>query len=273
MQTNPSAVSDIVDIIDCIAPFSIAEPWDNSGLQAGDPRWPVKKIMVALDVSPDAMAAAAASGCNMLVTHHPLVISPEKSIDFSTMPGSVIFTAAKEKIAVVSAHTNLDKADQGLNDYFARKIDVDCDAPFQIDRDADNDRPIGIGRIGRLPSAMTADMLAGQIKQRLGIDFVRVIGKPESRIRTVALCTGSGGSLMSHFLGSGADMYITGDIKYHEARDIEAAGKVCIDVGHFASEHIVVELLTRRLEEELASRNLEVEVLAYNREKDPFRII
>lgn len=273
VQTNLSTVADIIDIIDGIAPFNLAETWDNCGLQAGNPDWPVKKIMAALDVTPAAMAAAVKNNCNLLVTHHPLLISGEKSIDFCKMPGSVIFTAARQKIAVVSAHTNLDKAEEGLNDYFAQKVGIECQAPFQAAGEPDYGALAGIGRMGRLTHMMTAAQLADQMKQRLGIAAVRLIGDPETSVRTVALCTGSGGSLTSQFLASGADIYITGDIKYHEARDIEAAGRVCIDVGHFASEHIAVELLTLKLDEALISGNLEIETVAYNREQDPFRII
>jgi len=269
---HPS-VKDVIKIIDCIAPFELAESWDNSGLQAGNPSWPIYKILVALDVTMEAMEAAREQACNMVVSHHPLVMAAEKSVDFSRMPGAVISMAAREKIAVVSAHTNLDKARDGLNDYFAFKVGIQSLHPFYLDKNRTEDDPVGIGRIGKLDRCLSVRQLAEDLKQRLNIPNLRVAGNMDLKINSVALCTGSGGSLTDHFLKSEADVYITGDLKYHEARDIETRGKAAVDVGHFASEHIVVDLLKSRLDRELTSLGLEVEVHGYNREKDPFKIV
>ncbi|WDP88346.1 MAG: Nif3-like dinuclear metal center hexameric protein [Desulfobacter sp.] len=266
-------VNHIIDVINDIAPFSLAENWDNSGLQAGDPDWAVTGILVALDVSREVMETAVEAGCSMVVTHHPLVMAPEKSLDFSRMPGAIIYTAAKHDIAVVSAHTNLDKARDGLNDYFAQKLGIQCEGPLFVDSAATEERPTGIGRTGRLSSPMAVGDLAAIIKTQLNTPFVRLVGDTGRKAYKVALCTGSGGSLTENFLKSDADVYITGDLKYHEARDIETAGRICIDVGHFASERIVVDMLTHRLKKELKLRDFEVKILGYNREKDPFRII
>jgi len=268
-----SFVKDIIKAVDTIAPFELAESWDNSGLQAGDPDWPVNRILVTLDVTPAAMEAAKAKQCDMIISHHPLMMVPEKKIDFSRMPGTVISTAAREKIAVVSAHTNLDKARDGLNDYFALKVGIQCDRPFHLDGNTEDGIPSGIGRLGTLEETVTVGRLAEDIKQRLKIPNVRVTGNMDQKVDSVALCTGSGGSLTGHFLKSGADVYITGDLKYHEARDIEAGGKAAVDVGHFASEHIVVGLLKKRLDQELKSLGFKIEIREYNREEDPFKIV
>ncbi len=117
-----ATVQDIIDQLNRLAPFDIAESWDNSGLQAGDPAWEADKILIALDVTSAVMQEAVATGSNLVLTHHPLMMTPEKSIDFSTPAGYAIATCARHKISIVSAHTNLDKATAGLNDYFASKI-------------------------------------------------------------------------------------------------------------------------------------------------------
>ncbi len=266
-------VKDIIEAVDTIAPFDLAESWDNSGLQVGDLSWPVSRILVALDITPAAMAAARENQCDMVISHHPLMISPEKSIDFSRLPGSVIYTAAKDKIAVISAHTNLDKARDGLNDYFALMIGIRCHSPLYLDGNTGEDIHSGIGRMGKTEGPVTVGELAQDIKHRLKIPNVRVAGNLDLKVETVALCTGSGGSLTGPFLKSGANVYITGDLKYHEARDIEAGGKAAVDVGHFASEHIVVGLLKNRLDRELKSLGFEIEIREYNREEDPFKIV
>lgn len=267
-----ACVNDILDLVNGFAPFDLAEKWDNSGLQAGDPSWPVKKIMVCLDVTMAVMAAAKADGCDLVLSHHPLVMSPEKTMDFSRMPGSAIALSARENMAIVSAHTNLDKAQNGLNDYFADMLGIDCTGPFYTENSGD-DPAIGIGRLGTVATPLTVAELTGQVKQALGIEAVRVAGQLDLKIREVALCTGSGGSLTSHFLKSQAQVYITGDLKYHEARDIEAAGRAALDVGHFASEHIVIGLLKKCLAPGLADLGGDVTIIEYKNEEDPFKII
>lgn len=266
-------VSDIMSIMDGIAPFALAEKWDNSGLQAGHPDWPVRRILVALDVTMAAMAAAGRIGADVLISHHPLTISPEKSFDFSRMPGSAVALAACGKIAILSAHTNLDKASEGLNDYFASVLGVSCDQSFQPDNnEPEGDGALqGIGRFGRPDTPMTVETLAGRIKERLSIPALRVAGDLNLAVDRVAICTGSGGSLVDTFLASSAQVYITGDLKYHEARDIEHSGRAAIDVGHFASEHVVIDLLTRRLEQAASSMGYGLDIQGYREEKDPFK--
>jgi len=270
-----TTVKQVIDIIDQIAPFSLAESWDNSGLQAGDPGWPVTKILIALDVTDKALAEAAKLGCDMLVTHHPLIMSPEKQIDFSRMPGSAILASARSRIAVVSAHTNLDKARDGLNDLLAQKLGIQCTHVFLADakEGVSAGQIQGLGRTGQLGRAMTLEQLAYQVKDQLGISRVRIIGHPGNMISTAALCSGSGGSLTAHFLSSGMDVYITGDLKYHEARDIECHGKSAVDVGHFSSESIAVELLKNRLGRQFDALGYEIVINTYDQEQDPFLTI
>ncbi len=270
-----ACVQDIIDVLNTIAPFELAEKWDNSGLQAGNRTWPVKRILLALDVTMAAMAAAQKSKSDMLITHHPLVITPEKSIDFGKMPGAAVELAAMEKIAILSAHTNLDKARDGLNDYFAEQVGIQCVRPFYTDTSGEGsgESETGIGRVGRLPRPMSVAQLAKMIKQQLNIPALRVAGSLDLKVESVALCTGSGGSLTGHFLNSAAQVYISGDLKYHEARDIEAKGKAVIDVGHFASEHIVIALLKNHLDRALSTLGYEIEIYEFKEEKDPFKII
>ncbi|PIE62979.1 MAG: Nif3-like dinuclear metal center hexameric protein [Desulfobacter postgatei] len=270
-----STVKHIIDIVDQIAPFSLAESWDNSGLQAGDPSWQVSKILIALDVTDRALGKAEKLGCDMLITHHPLIMSPEKQIDFARMPGSAILISARSRIAIVSAHTNLDKAQDGLNDYLAQKLDIFCTDVFLADatKNEPDDQIQGLGRMGQLGGAMTLEQLAYRIKEKLAIPRVRIIGNPGNMVSTAVLCSGSGGSLTTQFLGSGMDVYITGDLKYHEARDIEAHGKSAVDIGHFSSESIAVELLSKRLGQVFDTGKYEIVIHTYEQEQDPFLTI
>ncbi len=266
---------DILDLINCIAPFDIAEDWDNSGLQAGNLTWQVKKIMIALDVTMPLMIAAKKNNCDLVITHHPLMLTPEKSIDFNKMPGNAIEIAAKHGISIISAHTNLDKAKDGLNDYFAKKIGIEKAKVFLIDGPSSTikDEPIGMGRIGYLKSQTVLKHLVHQLKKKLDLRHMRVTGDIDLPVRSVAVCTGSGGSLLEEFLTSEADVYITGDIKYHEARRVEEFSKGLIDVGHFGSENIAVDLLFDKLDQSVSNAGLNIKIEKFKKEKDPFIIV
>jgi len=274
-QIMTPTVAQILSIIDAIAPCSLSEPWDNCGMSAGSLHWPVKKILVGLDPCMQVMGAAKNWRADMVLTHHPLFISPEKTIDFQHMPGSAIAMAAREQIAIVCAHTNLDKAENGLNDVFAHCIGVVCThalvpEPRALDS---QDSRTGIGRIGYPASPATLAHLVDDIKARLKIPFVRVVGDMDMAIEKIALCTGSGGSLISDFIKSGADLYITGDIKYHDARLVEDHGRALIDVGHFASEIAAKDLLTERMVQAASLAGYDLEIKGFNQETDPFATV
>ncbi|MFH2060908.1 MAG: Nif3-like dinuclear metal center hexameric protein [Pseudomonadota bacterium] len=268
-------IKDILEILNQIARFDIAEKWDNSGLQAGSMNWEVKKIIIGLDVSMPLMQAAKKSNCDLVLTHHPLMITPEKSFDFQKMPGSAIQIAARDKISIISVHTNLDKANDGLNDYFASKIGVQTIKSFLplFPGDEPEGQVSGMGRLGCLQTPMTVQELAEQIKNKLGLLNLRVTGDLDRKVKTIAICTGSGGSLVDEFIKSETDVFITGDVKYHEARLVEQASKVLIDVGHFGSEHMVIDLLSSRLRLAFKNVGLNIEVNKFLKEKDPFTIV
>lgn len=268
--------ADIIELVDSLAPFGLQEEWDNCGLQTGDPDWPAGRMMIALDVTMEVMKEAKDRNAGMLLSHHPLLMKPLKSVQFDRMPGSAVSASCLNRISIVSAHTSLDKARSGLNDYFAALAGL-CETeplvPFPDHQEGSCDPP-GFGRIGRLESPGSLETVAAQIKHSLGIDSVRVVGDPgNEKMETAAVCTGSGGSFVDEFLRSGAQVYITGDIKYHEARRIEEKGRVLIDVGHFASEIAAVDLLYERLKSACDHAGFEVEIIKYKKEKDPFIIL
>ncbi|THB76695.1 MAG: Nif3-like dinuclear metal center hexameric protein [Desulfobacteraceae bacterium] len=280
---NAPNVKDILELINRDIPFELAEEWDNCGLQCGHPDWEVSKIITALDVTLPVLERAVGMKADLVLTHHPLMISSFKQVNFSTMPGSAIHLSAKHKVAVVSVHTNLDAARNGLNDYFASiagvtperamipaAVDASTQASLISAVDEYQDMPLGIGRIGKLAQPTTLDVLARDIKQRFRLDHVRIGGNTEQLIHDAAICTGSGGTLASVFLKSGAQVYITGDIKYHEARLIEEHNLSFIDVGHFGSEHIAVDLLKTHLARAITDAGFKIDIIGYKNEQDPF---
>ncbi len=269
---------DIINLIDIEASFELAEKWDNSGLQAGDLNGSVEKILIALDPGPDVIAKAVKINADLVLTHHPLLIKPCKCIEFNSMPGAAIAIAAKENISIVSAHTNLDKATNGLNDYFAEKIGLDNIKPlYNLQDQSDQNNFIDsklncFGRIGTIDHAESLKNFACKIKKILNLKYLRVIGDQSLNVRKVAVVTGSGSSFIEDFFKSGADLFITGDVKYHGARMVEERKLSMIDVGHFGSEYIAIELLFEKLLTALENKGYNCKVVKYNNEKDPFNI-
>ncbi len=370
-----ATVSDVIKIIEKIAPSMLAEKWDNPGLQVGKIDWPVKTALVALDPTLDVIAAACRSKVDILITHHPLIINPLKCIDFGSVAGNLIRMAAVNRLSIFSAHTNLDCAKDGLNDLLASRLGLkniralrgadssgkckfvvyvptqyetkilealfetsvgiigsytSCSfrssgkgtfrpgspaKPFTGERgkvsDVDEvkieavavkqdlpgiiahirnshpyetmaydvyplyeyDNSDGLGRVGELDEKMSLFLFARKIKERLALKSIRIAGNPELLVTHAAVCTGSGSSLMKEFIKSEAQVYITGDMRYHDARDAETEGRGLIDIGHFASEHIIVKALAKKLRAMIRKAGYEVLVRACGFERDPFHIL
>lgn len=274
----PTTVADIIEVMDEIAPAHLAESWDNPGLQVGHKGWHVKKILVSLDPTPDVMDHAVEVSADMLITHHPLLFRPLKKIDLATSIGGIVGTAIQNTIAVYATHTNFDSVVDGLNDMLAMRLglrNVTVLAPHE-DETTDTlseKQKTGLGRIGDLPETTDLKTLCLTMKNILDIESVRMVGKPEQKVGRVAVCTGSGSSLLERFFASDADLFITGDIGYHDAREVENRHSALIDIGHFGSEHIVVVELAGRLRKMLGTSHPDIEVIACEVEKDPFVVV
>jgi len=141
---------------------------------------------------------------------------------------------------------------------------------FPLNMDNSNQEIQGLGRIGTLDEPADLKSLALKIKQSLGLQNIKIAGRPDLPVNTAAVCSGSGSSLMNRFFLSGAQVYISGDLHYHHARDVEAADLGLIDIGHFASEHLIVDVLANRLKQITAEKNIKIQIEAFKHEKDPF---
>jgi dinuclear metal center YbgI/SA1388 family protein len=265
-------VADIVRILETFASPVLAEAWDNVGLQVGDPRRPVATVWVALDASPGVIAAACRAHVDLLVTHHPLLFRPLQRIDGSTPLGASILDAAAHGLSIFAMHTNFDAAAGGLNDLLAGRIGMRRTELLGAESAADPGA-VRLGRLGCLATGMSVRELARVVKQKLTIAGVRLAGDPGMRVEKAAVVAGSGGSLLPLFLRSPAEVLITGDLRYHEARDIEAAGRAAIDIGHFHSERMMAESVADRLRRRLQRRRPLVRVEACALEKDPFLFV
>ncbi|MDZ7830365.1 MAG: Nif3-like dinuclear metal center hexameric protein [Desulfobacterales bacterium] len=264
-------VSDVINLMNELAPPKLAEEWDNPGLQAGSPAWPVKKIMVALDATPAVVNNACQQNADLLITHHPFIFKAMKQLDYSTPLGRMIETAMNHRLSIFSAHTNLDWTAGGLNDQFAEMIGLKnvsvLAAPAQA---AEASPESGQGRMGELEPPLDLAGFAGNIKAALKLQTLRVTGPFDMMVSRVAVCTGGGSGLMDAFFASKAHVFVTGDLRYHDARNAELYNRGLIDAGHFATEHIVVDLLCRKLSDGLAEKGHEVSVIGSDKESEPF---
>lgn len=241
-------IGDVLRIVDRVIPESLAKDWDNSGLQVGSLEWEAKGIIFSLDADISMFDRAMEVDANIAITHHPLIFNPIKRIDLDTPVGKVFERAVRDRVAVYSAHTNLDIMDGGVNDTLAKRIGLLNTRPF-----AD------LGRVGELPGEETLEGLAGRLKTEFSISHVGVVGGAGRRIKRVAVCGGSGGSLVRDAAENGADLLITGDVKYHAARDAEAYGISVIDIGHFASESLVLPVMASLVKEALEKEGISIE--------------
>ena len=253
--------ADVFSWIDGIAPFETCEPWDNSGLLAGSMKSRVTGIYCALDVSAKVIDDAIAKGCNLIVTHHPIMFGGRKNLREDDAEGRMLCSLVRNNISVISAHTNFDKAEGGVNDILAKRIGIE--SPKLIEGDEE-----GFLRIGEI-RPMRLDAFTDFVKRTLG-DAVRAYGDPEMIVRKVAVCGGAGGEFAAFAQKCGADAYVTGEMRYHDSLDLAQTGFATLQAGHDATEKIAVERFKQLFETKLAEYGINIPV--YLSEIDSFSL-
>ena len=363
----------IAAIVEELAPLELAEPWDNPGWQLGDPRAPVEKVLLCLDVGREVVKEAGQKGAQLILTHHPLFFKGMKSLRVDTPQGALAAELLRLGIGVYAAHTNLDRARLGVSDALAKILGLEStevlvpaeeryyklvvfvpvehveavrealgaagagwignyshctfgvegtgtflplegtspyigrqgvlervrevrletvvpsalvekavramlevhpyeEVAYDLYPLANRFKPsLGLGRVGVLPEAVPLRNFAGRVREALGLGAVRWAGEEGRPVRRVAVCGGAGGELWKEALAARADVLVTGDVSYHTARDMLAAGLAFVDAGHFGTERAVLPLLKELLARALEERGLAVDLLLSEGEKDPFK--
>ena len=370
-RRNPARIQDLIGLIHTDYPPSLAEDWDNVGLQVGDPAAPLERVLITLDVTAATLDEAESHAVQAIVAHHPLIFRPLKNITSLDPHSRLLMRAIAANIAIIAAHTNLDGGADGLNDWLAAKLGIKDVLPLKagslplfklvvyvplghekvvedalfaagagtigtydhcsfasvgtgrfrpgatsvpfIGSPGEESTPaeirletivsaervakvidkmrkahpyeepaydllllqnrradLGLGRIGRLPQALALQDYARQIGAALGTNALRLVGDPGRLVSKVACCGGSGASLIFEVQRQGADLLVTGDIKYHDARNALDLGLALIDAGHFATEEVMVAGLTEKLRTTARARQLPVEFIASASGQDPF---
>jgi len=253
-------LSKLTSFLEELVPLNLQDSWDNSGLQVGDEKREIKKVGFALSISKDVIEEAKQKNIDLIITHHPLTISGIKSINNTSYPALLFLELIKHNIAVYSLHTNLDVSEFGPTRIIAEHLDLKVEGTI-LDKP-----PYGI--IGSLQSSLYQRELFERLNSFLPSDVFRCVNpKMNERVEKIAICSGSGASFIELVAGK-ADVYITGDIKYHDALKAVDLGLTVFDMGHFGTERLFFKKLINVLEETFK----EVEFIVLE-EKSPFEVI
>ncbi len=238
-------LSKIIEELEVLAPSSAKCSWDNVGLLVGDESQRISRVFVCLDITSENVNAAIDFGANLIISHHPLIFEPLKSITENTVTGSIVRTLIQHNISAFCMHTSFDVADGGMNDLLAHQLGLENIRKFTSDECVGEDgEPLeGIGRVGVLERPMPLSDFLLHTKTVLGSQALKYAGNLNESVQTVALCSGSGGSEMYAAYHSGADVFLTADLKHDHGRIAEEIGLNIVDAGHFETENIICEFL------------------------------
>lgn len=264
--------SDIISIMEDYANSSIALDWDNVGLILGDENTFVKKILVALDIDDNVIEEAIHNNCDMIITHHPFIFNSIKKINCSTIVGRRIIKLIKNNINVYCAHTNLDIAKNGTSDTFASLIGLlNVKTLFP----SNNDYPFGLGRIGDLEKPLSFLDFTNLVKKNIGIDNLSITGDLNKTIKKVAICTGSGGEpdFILQASKNKCDVYITGDVKFHNAQFARDLDICLVDASHYYSEVIIVPVICSYINNCAKKLNMNVQCIPSKVDAQVIKII
>ena len=229
------------------------EDYDNAGFLLGDSASDYKGALVALDLTPAVVDEAVAMGASLIVTHHPFIFSGVKRLTDASATGRMVKSLMKNDISVYAAHTNLDNLPWGVNGILAERLGLTNTRilkPFACDPN------LGAGLVGELPEPMPVEEFLKRVKSLIGIPFVRISPFTSHlsplTLKRVALCGGSGSEFIGDALRSGADIYLTADLKYHDFQRTDGR-MVLADIGHYESEQFAKDIIFRAISEKFSN--------------------
>jgi dinuclear metal center YbgI/SA1388 family protein len=249
---------------------ALAEPWDAVGLVCGDRDEPVRRVLFAVDPTAAVVDEVVGNGIDLLVTHHPLFLTPVHGVPADDPKGRLVHRLVRAGAALFVAHTNADRAPgTGVNAALADVLGLTGAVPLQP---APGPTGAGLGRVGELSEPLSLREFAALAARVLPVTAggVRVAGDPERTVRRVAVCGGSGSSLLPAAAAAGADVLLTSDLKHHPASDaLEVDGPALCDVAHFAGEWPWLPVAATALRGDLGGS---VEVAVSHRRTDPWTL-
>ena len=232
-------IKEVLCALEQFAPLPLQESWDNAGLQVGLTETEVSGALLCLDVNEKILDEAIQKGCNLVVSHHPLLFRGLKTISDLTDVQRTVRKAIQRDICVISMHTNMDNAKGGVNFRIAQKLglqNVQFFAAKQV-----NGLEAGSGVIGEFAEPMAADDFVILVKKTFGVECAQCNELLRRPVKQVAICGGAGDFLLDEALKNGADAFITGEMHYHQDFGYEQQIQICV-IGHYQSEQFTTEV-------------------------------
>ena len=249
----------VISVIESVANPGLAEDWDPSGVQVAATRERIQRLAVALDPTPDLIARALEWEADFLLTHHPLSLTPALPSRLDDFHASLRLLLGRD-VWLYAAHTSLDVQTNGPVAWLARSLQLLDIAPIAELKSGPYEQDgflAGFGVQGTFPAPLSWPDFTAQLSSITGLHSWRRTGKPPAEVARIAYCPGSGMSLASKAFSSGADVFLSGDLKYHAAQEIEGLGPA-LDLGHFILEEHMMRAWTRDLQSALAEHDIDV---------------
>ena len=258
---------ELMDALNSISSEEHAEAWDNGGIQVDAGTLEIHRILVALEVTTEVIKEARELEADYIVVHHPVLFEPLKSVDIHEITGSHIVQLIKSDISVYAAHTSFDLVKGGTNDYLAELLELTMVRKMQHLEPSDE-----FGVVGELKAPSLLLDVIEKVSEALELDrkALKIVGDLTGDVRTVGIVTGAGGRYVEDAILNGCDVFITGDLKYHDARLAKEAGLAVIDAGHYGTEKSFVPNMAAKLKKALGP---EVEIIESTVDIDPFTTI
>ncbi len=267
-----TTVSEFNAVVESLWPTAFAEGWDAPGLVSGAPDDEVSRVLLAVDAVAATVDQAVANGADVLLVHHPLLLRGVTTVAETGYKGALLAKLIRSRCALIAAHTNADIVDDGTSAVIARALGLVEQRPIVA-----GERPgTGLGRVGRLPEPTPLGRIALALGELLPATAggVRVAGDYDQRVETVSLCGGAGDSLLGDPAVRASDLYITSDLRHHPASEsreqsFAGGGPALIDISHWASEWLWLDVAARRLRDALP----ELEVTVSDLNTDPWDFV
>ncbi|MFC4804401.1 Nif3-like dinuclear metal center hexameric protein [Filifactor villosus] len=228
---------ELVEKLDALTRVESCYSWDNSGLIIGDLNKDINRILLCLELTDEVLEEARGLNVQLIISHHPVIFSPTKRFVREIERGNLVYDLIASSIASYTAHTNFDMLEGGLNDYVLNLLGVGERRELYDGED----RPIG--RVFSLPEPVKVSEFAKRIKETLDLPEIRIVAKSDRYVKKIGIVTGSGMDVLLNAQERLFELFLTGDVKYHQALDAMNKGYCVIDGGHYGTEKLFSEAM------------------------------
>ncbi|MGN0702262.1 MAG: Nif3-like dinuclear metal center hexameric protein [Lentihominibacter sp.] len=253
---------DMINLLEEIAPVEPYRDIDNSGEQIYTGREEINRVLVCLEMNGEIIDEALEKRADMIITHHPLIFNPEYRLSSNEFPGRYVIESIKNDICVYSSHLAFDFAPEGNNDFIAKLLNLFIKEKGSMEE----------GYFGMLPEPMDFDGACRYVEQCLELPehYIRAVDGGRKQLVTAGFCTGAGGNYIITAADRGCDLFITGDVKLHEAQYAKARGMSVIDAGHYGTEKIFTENMAHQIYAKASMKGLTVDVIMAEANTNPY---